>query len=164
VVSSGHQWSSVASSDYHLSALVSIDPVSHLRASVVISSHQQPSTVISSHQQPSAAISSHQQPSAAISSHQRSSPRVSRVHLALRSWLLLKAVTPLLVILFAVVGSTARQCIRKGCNRHSAAAGVLGSLPIALIISFLFVPSVTMSIFQSWLCVEARDLVGSSGI
>ena len=71
-----------------------------------------------------------------------------------RAWLLVKGISPLVVILVAVIGTTAVESARLGWSRKHIYKGVLRALPLALFISFCFVPSVSMSIFQSWLCVE----------
>jgi hypothetical protein len=71
-----------------------------------------------------------------------------------RTTLLVKTVVPLLVILVATVGSTCRTCIQLGWSRRNLYVGVLGALPVALVVSFFFVPTVSTSIFESWLCVE----------
>ena len=71
-----------------------------------------------------------------------------------RSWLLVKALTPLFVVLIVMLGSIAVKCARLGCSRQSLVAGVFSTMPLTLVISFLFVPGVSMSIFQSFLCVE----------
>ena len=71
-----------------------------------------------------------------------------------RSWLLLKALTPLLGIALAMIGSTVVECARRGWSQRNLVAGGLASIPVALVTSFILVPSVSNSIFQSWLCVD----------
>ena len=44
--------------------------------------------------------------------------------------------------------------MRLGWSRRSLLSGSLQAMPLALLLSFGFCPSVTMSIFQSFLCVE----------
>lgn len=71
-----------------------------------------------------------------------------------RSWLLVKGITPLLLIFAAVVGATIFRSTHLGWSRKSLLNGSLQAMPLALLLSFGFCPSVTMSIFQSFLCVE----------
>eukprot|EP00966_Prymnesium_polylepis_P137903 3186902-Prymnesium_polylepis.1 len=71
-----------------------------------------------------------------------------------RSWLLVKGVTPLVLIFVAVVGATIFRSARLGWSRKSLLNGCLQAVPLALLLSFGICPSVTMSIFQSFLCVE----------
>ena len=71
-----------------------------------------------------------------------------------RAWLLIKSVAPLLVVLATVIVFAAFESARLGCSRRYIYTGALKALPLALLVSFCFVPSVSMTIFQSWLCVE----------
>ena len=65
-----------------------------------------------------------------------------------RSWLQLKAIAPLLVILLSMVGSTAVKCTQLGWSCKNLRAGIFKAMPLALFVSFIFVPSVSMNIFQ----------------
>lgn len=71
-----------------------------------------------------------------------------------RSRLLLKALIPPVIVLFTTLGSIVAKCVKLGWGRQGLLAGVFGVIPFALVISFVCVPSVSMSIFQSFLCVE----------
>ena len=71
-----------------------------------------------------------------------------------RLWLLVKGLTPLLIVLLVTLGRIAIKCAQFGCSRQSLVAGVFAAMPLALITSFLFVPSVSTTIFQSFLCTE----------
>ena len=71
-----------------------------------------------------------------------------------RSWLLIKGLVPLVVILAAVIGGTAINVARLGCSVKNFHIGAIRVLPLALLLSFSFCPSVSASIFKSWLCKE----------
>ena len=71
-----------------------------------------------------------------------------------RSWLLIKGLVPLVVIGVAVIRSTVVNVTQLGWSSKNLKIGALQALPLALLLSFSFCPSVSMSIFQSWLCKE----------
>jgi hypothetical protein len=71
-----------------------------------------------------------------------------------RAWLLMKAIAPLLFIMVVTLGTAARKAARLGWSRKNMGIGALQAMPLALLLSFCACPSVSMSIFQSWLCVE----------
>ena len=71
-----------------------------------------------------------------------------------KAWLLIKGLTPLIVLLLAIVVSCIVSCKMMGCSRANCLAGVVKALPLTLVVSFLFVPTITMNIFQSWLCLS----------
>ena len=58
---------------------------------------------------------------------------------------------PLLVIAAAVLGKAAHKCVSLGRSWMHLYLGALEGVPLALIISYFYMPSVSMSIFQSWL-------------
>ena len=69
-------------------------------------------------------------------------------------WLLTSAVGPLIIIGLAAIAQVVSKCSRDGLSFASLRAGTLNALPVALVISFAFVPSVSASIFKAWLCIE----------
>ena len=71
-----------------------------------------------------------------------------------RSWLLVKGLAPLFAIVLAILGTITAKCTRLGWGQQNAIAGLFKAMPLAFVISFLFMPSVSMTIFQSFLCVE----------
>ena len=83
-----------------------------------------------------------------------------------RSWLLFKALSPLLVILIAVLWAIGAECRKFGFGKQGLYSGVLNAMPLALVTSFLFVPSVSKNIFRSFLCVryqfDGRDIMAAS--
>jgi hypothetical protein len=70
-----------------------------------------------------------------------------------RMWLLVKALAPLVLIFVVAGGTVARKAARHGWNVRNFRLGFLKAMPFALFLSFCACPSVSMSIFQSWLCV-----------
>ena len=66
--------------------------------------------------------------------------------------LLIKGLVPLLVILVIAIATSARTCAHHGLNAKNLLFGGLQAMPLALFISFCACPSVSSSIFQSWLC------------
>ena len=74
-----------------------------------------------------------------------------------RAWLLVKGLTPLLVICMAMVGATGIKCFQLGWTAKTARSGMLQAVPLVLFLSFCLVPSVSATIFESWLCVEYQD-------
>ena len=79
-----------------------------------------------------------------------------------RTWLLVKGVGPILFCFFVGVGIATTHCVRLGVSRRHASLGALKAVPLVLVVSFAFVPGVSMSAFQSWLCVEYM-LEGADG-
>ena len=79
-----------------------------------------------------------------------------------KSWLLIKALGPLLVVFLIALASTTAHCARNGWTLSNLYAGSLSAVPLTLVTSFAFVPGVSISIFQSWLCVsyefDGRDV------
>ena len=71
-----------------------------------------------------------------------------------KSWLLVKGLTPLLNVLLATLGCIGIKCARFGCSRRSFVAGTYTAMPLALITSFVLVPSVSTNVFKSFLCTE----------
>ena len=71
-----------------------------------------------------------------------------------RSWLLIMSIAPLLLAFIVALLSILRKTARLGWSGKSMKLGALDALPFALVVLFVFMPSVSMRIFQSWLCVE----------
>ena len=78
-------------------------------------------------------------------------PLLSSSASSFRIWLVIKGALPMLVIVASVLLTAAIKCARLGFTKKNFYLGLLKGTPIALIISFCYVPSVSMSIFQSWL-------------
>ena len=74
-----------------------------------------------------------------------------------RAWLLIKGLAPLVAIVVPLVGATVIKCFRLGGTLKNVCSGMLQAVPHALFISFCLVPSVSATIFESWLCVEYQD-------
>ena len=74
-----------------------------------------------------------------------------------RAWLLVKGLAPLLVICMAMMGATSIKCVRLGWTAKTARSGMFQAVPLVLFLSFCLVPSVSATIFESWLCVEYQD-------
>ena len=66
-----------------------------------------------------------------------------------RSQLLATALVPLGFICFSVLVGVGRQCAHGGMTRHALLRGLLKGLPAALAISFIFVPSVSMTVLRT---------------
>ena len=79
---------------------------------------------------------------------------ISSAGSSFRCWLLIKTIVPLVVIFLATVGGTIVKCTKLGWSPKNLYNGTLASLPLALVVSFCLVPSVSSSIFHSWLCNE----------
>ena len=73
---------------------------------------------------------------------------------SLPAGLVIKGLLPLFFILVVMAFYSARKAVRLGWSVRNLYLGGLESLPLALIIAFAACPSISSSIFQSWLCVE----------
>ena len=74
-----------------------------------------------------------------------------------RSWLLVTAIVPLAFVGITILAAILQQTyLQQGFSLTALKRGVLNGIPVALVVSFAFCPSVSGSIFRSWLCVAYR--------
>jgi hypothetical protein len=69
-----------------------------------------------------------------------------------QSWLLVKGSAPLLIFTISAAISAATKCAKLGWDLKHLYTGALQAMPLILFLSYCMVPSVSMTIFQSWLC------------
>ena len=69
-----------------------------------------------------------------------------------RLTLLIAALSPIALIAVATAGLVVKRALAGGCTRRAFATGLLDAAPLALVITFYCVSSVSQAVFNSFLC------------